>query len=511
MAGEICEERWRDVCEIIFWDKLNNIAQHRCVTPLYRIPLGNFYCSGEDLFRTKQITFQKVIDEIIFHFLKNIRMSKASDNHDLNYYFNAKNIPNQDLVFDTYNFFNKGAGKKIFDPLSFLNLLNWHYNFLVTNIELPFDILEQLNSLKLSKLELQTLRGFLLKWFGGYPVNNLNTQFNTVLKLIEEEYLDLLKANADDPLNLDNIYSYLQELDSVISNISAKSSKKQDSLNGKKFTDDINSTVSPNEISPSIFISHSSKDLEIVKFFCDKILFLSLHINPENIFCTTIEAFSIKTGDDFRKVIREKLIKASIVIQIITKNYKESEVCLNEMGAAWVLNNKVIPFIVNPIGYNSVGFIHGSHQILKLEEQKDILKFIDEMGVPKDNLHITEIIRHVDDFTSFINQENKIQAIPKIEIEAMYNGNWHNYLKENLNEDVPANNGAPKGKYIVIVRFIINTHGEVTDAIAITNHGYGMEQEALRVIRNSPNWKSAVQNGKPVNAYRKQPITFLVD
>lgn len=36
-----------------------------------------------------------------------------SDNNDLNYYFNANNIPNQDLVFDTFNFFKKGPGKII--------------------------------------------------------------------------------------------------------------------------------------------------------------------------------------------------------------------------------------------------------------------------------------------------------------------------------------------------------------------------------------------------------------
>jgi protein TonB len=37
-----------------------------------------------------------------------------------------------------------------------------------------------------------------------------------------------------------------------------------------------------------------------------------------------------------------------------------------------------------------------------------------------------------------------------------------------------------------------------------------MEDEAVKVIRKGPNWVPAIQNGRPVKAYRKQPITFVV-
>jgi protein TonB len=39
-----------------------------------------------------------------------------------------------------------------------------------------------------------------------------------------------------------------------------------------------------------------------------------------------------------------------------------------------------------------------------------------------------------------------------------------------------------------------------------------MEQEALRVLRKAAKkkWIPAVQNGRPVKAYRSQPITFEV-
>jgi protein TonB len=37
-----------------------------------------------------------------------------------------------------------------------------------------------------------------------------------------------------------------------------------------------------------------------------------------------------------------------------------------------------------------------------------------------------------------------------------------------------------------------------------------MEEEAMRAIRKAPKWNPAVQNGRQVKAYRKQPITFIV-
>ena len=52
--------------------------------------------------------------------------------------------------------------------------------------------------------------------------------------------------------------------------------------------------------------------------------------------------------------------------------------------------------------------------------------------------------------------------------------------------------------------------GSISDVRALTKHGYGMEEEAVRVIKKGPAWTPAIQNGRSVNAYRKQPITFQV-
>ena len=87
---------------------------------------------------------------------------------------------------------------------------------------------------------------------------------------------------------------------------------------------------------------------------------------------------------------------------------------------------------------------------------------------------------------------------------------WNKYLQMNLNTDLPKLNGAPIGTYIVKVHFIISKAGNVSDIKAITNYGYGMENEVVRIICNSPKWIPATRNGRIVNAYRCQLVTFNV-
>ncbi|RZL41066.1 MAG: hypothetical protein EOP00_25540 [Pedobacter sp.] len=87
---------------------------------------------------------------------------------------------------------------------------------------------------------------------------------------------------------------------------------------------------------------------------------------------------------------------------------------------------------------------------------------------------------------------------------------WIKFISNNVKTKVPIKNGAPNGQYAVIVHFIVDKNGSVTNVEAETKKGYGMEEELIRVIQKSPKWKNAVQYNKPVNAYRRQPLTFVV-
>lgn len=98
-----------------------------------------------------------------------------------------------------------------------------------------------------------------------------------------------------------------------------------------------------------------------------------------------------------------------------------------------------------------------------------------------------------------------------VEIETSFNGNWIRFLERNLNPDVPVSNGAPVGKYTVLIQFVIDQEGKVSEIKPLTNMGYGMEQEAIRVLKKADKWNPAIQNGRQVKTYRRQPITFLIN
>lgn len=128
-----------------------------------------------------------------------------------------------------------------------------------------------------------------------------------------------------------------------------------------------------------------------------------------------------------------------------------------------------------------------------------------------DNLFSGDRMLSADTSKPTVETDNKIFA--KVEVESAFPGGlpqWRSFLEKNLNAGIPAAKGAPAGAYTVIIQFVVDKEGRVGDLKALTNHGYGMEAEALRVFKLSPNWIPARQNGRVVTAYRKQPVTFLV-
>jgi protein TonB len=98
----------------------------------------------------------------------------------------------------------------------------------------------------------------------------------------------------------------------------------------------------------------------------------------------------------------------------------------------------------------------------------------------------------------------------RVEIDAKFDGNWEKFLLRNLNPQTPVENGAPAGNYKVFVQFVVDIDGTVSDIKPLTNLGYGLEQEAIRVLKKAKKWEPAIQNGRQVKAYRVQGITFLV-
>lgn len=113
----------------------------------------------------------------------------------------------------------------------------------------------------------------------------------------------------------------------------------------------------PSTGSPKLFISHSSKDKSIISRFVEQILQLGLGIQDEDIVYTSEEVFGVEPGENIVKFIKDNIGAVSVVLLMVSQNYKKSEVCLNEMGAAWVLNKKCISVLLPDVDFSQVGWI----------------------------------------------------------------------------------------------------------------------------------------------------------
>jgi TonB family protein len=62
----------------------------------------------------------------------------------------------------------------------------------------------------------------------------------------------------------------------------------------------------------------------------------------------------------------------------------------------------------------------------------------------------------------------------------------------------------------VYVQCMINEDGSISNALVVRTLDKDLDKEALRIIRNMPNWKPAKNNGEPVSIAYTCPVVFTI-
>ena len=147
-----------------------------------------------------------------------------------------------------------------------------------------------------------------------------------------------------------------------------------------------------------VFISHSSEDKKLIDDFVDKVLRLSCGLNTTDIIYTSRQTTGVELGDNIPEYIKSNLQTCSLVLFMISPNYRKSEVCLNEMGAAWALNKKTISILLPGVSFNSLGWLTSLDKAIKIDDPEGLDKLASTLC--RKNLDITDWNRQKELFTN---------------------------------------------------------------------------------------------------------------
>ena len=104
-------------------------------------------------------------------------------------------------------------------------------------------------------------------------------------------------------------------------------------------------------------------------------------------------------------------------------------------------------------------------------------------------------------------EENKIHEI--VEQMPSFPGGMSalmSWLSQNIKYPVIAAENGVKGR--VIVQFVVEKDGSITDVQVVKSVDPSLDKEASRVIKSMPHWSPGRQNGSPVRVRYTVPVTF---
>jgi TonB family protein len=85
---------------------------------------------------------------------------------------------------------------------------------------------------------------------------------------------------------------------------------------------------------------------------------------------------------------------------------------------------------------------------------------------------------------------------------------FYNYLAKNIRYPKDSKNKRIEGK--VYLSFVVDLNGKLTDIKILKGVSPDIDEEAIRLIKNSPSWIPGIQNGRTVRVLYKIHIDFKI-
>ena len=107
-----------------------------------------------------------------------------------------------------------------------------------------------------------------------------------------------------------------------------------------------------------------------------------------------------------------------------------------------------------------------------------------------------------------ITAPKKSEPLVYVQQMPQFVGDMTAYINGHLEYPVAARESNIEGK--VLIRFVVNEDGSVSDATIMQGIGGGCDQEAQKMVNGMPKWKPGKQNGTPVKVFFTLPVKFVL-
>lgn len=149
-----------------------------------------------------------------------------------------------------------------------------------------------------------------------------------------------------------------------------------------------------------IFISHSSKDVELVKELIN-IIRKAFNLKAKSIRCTSVEGYKLKIGADTNSILRKEVKESKVFIGVITRNSLDSLYTIFEFGARWGTERPFLPIVCDGKGTDLLKSPLKEINAANANNESSILQFLEDLKEYL-NLDMEKVSSYNEDVSSFV-------------------------------------------------------------------------------------------------------------
>lgn len=231
----------------------------------------------------------------------------------------------------------------------------------------------------------------------------------------------------------------------------------------------------------TIFISHSSKNKNFGNALVS--LLTGVGVKDDEIIFTSNDAYGIPIGKSIFNWLKSRISEKPHVLYLLSPEYYQSVACLNEMGAAWVVENKHTMIFTPEFNLSSPEFLNGAIDPREIgfyiDNHDKLIAFIESLrsdfSISSNHVLISQKIRLfletikdinpkiisspelpplVSKMDSFKEPEPEAQQL-KIPVKLVTNNSQSNSGKSRLLTDL--DNSKLKDEDVLLIHYIIET------------------------------------------------------